>query len=58
MRVIQNKEEMISYYQLTKIEKNIKDVLKLGRNWAESFQNWHKLVKNCYHEHFDPKKLH
>ena len=55
MKVILNKEDMISYCNLKKIKKKNKDVPKLGRNWAESFQNWQKLVKNWYYVHFDPK---
>ena len=32
------------------------DVPKLGRNWAESCQNWQKLVKNWYYVYFETKK--
>ena len=46
---------MISYCHLKKIKKKNMDVPKLGRNWAESCQNWQKLVKNWYYVHFDPK---
>ena len=45
MRVIQNKEEIISYYQLTKTEKIIGDVPKLGRNLSKLAKNGKKLVK-------------
>ena len=55
MRVIQNKEEMMSYYQLTKIEKIIRDVPKLDRNFSKLSKNGKNLVKNWYYVHFDPK---
>ena len=44
MRIIQNKEEMISYYQLTKIEKNIRDIPKLGQKLSKLAKNIKKLV--------------
>ena len=35
---------MISYYQLTNIEKNIRDVQKLGRKLSKLAKNGKKLV--------------
>ena len=32
MRIIQNKEDMISYYQLKKLEKKMAEVQKLGQS--------------------------
>ena len=55
MRVILNKEKILSYYQLTKIEKNIRDIPKLGRKLSKLAKNSKKLVKNQYYVHFDPK---
>ena len=54
MRIIQNKEEMISYYQQTKIEN--KDIPKIGRKLSKLAKNSKKLVKNWYYVHFDTKK--
>ena len=51
MRVIQNKEDMINYYQLKKIREN-RDVPNLRRNWAKVFQ----IGKNLYYVHFETKK--
>ena len=48
MRLIQNKENMISYYQLKKIEKKHRDTPKLGQNWSKLAKNLKKLVKNLY----------
>ena len=42
MRVFQNKEHMISYYQLKKIEKNNRDAIKSGSKLAYS-----KIKRNC-----------
>ena len=56
MRIILNKEEMISYFQLTKIEKNIRDIPKIGRKLSKLAKNSKKLVKNWYYVHFDTKK--
>ena len=42
MMIIQNKEDMISYYPLKKIEKKVGEAQKLGKNW--------------YYMHFDTKK--
>ena len=56
MRVILNKEEILSYYQLIKIEKNIRDIPKLGRKLSKLAKNSKKLVKNWYYVHFDTKK--
>ena len=48
-------EEMISYYQLKK--NKIRDVPKLGRNWAEIFSKLTKIgKKNRYYVHFENKK--
>ena len=53
MRVIQNKENMISYYQLKKIGKKR---IGTSQNQTEICQNWQKLVKNRYYVHFENKK--
>ena len=55
-RLIQNKEKMISYCQLTKIEKIIRDIPKLGQKLSKLAKNCKKLVKNWYYVHFDTKK--
>ena len=51
IRIFQNKEHMISYYQIKKNEKN-----KDAQNQAEIHQNQQKLVKNWYFVHFEKKK--
>ena len=56
MGIILNKKEMISYFQLTKIEKNIRDIPKIGRKLSKLAKNSKKLVKNRYYVHFDTKK--
>ena len=44
MRVIQNKEEMISYHRLEKKEKNMRDIPKLGQKLSKLAKNIKKLV--------------
>ena len=51
MKVIQNKEEMISYCHLKKIEKKT----RTSQNQAEIGQKVVKIGKNWNYVHFDPK---
>ena len=56
MKLIWNKEDMISYYQLKKNWKKSMRGLKIRSKLSKNDKIWENLIKNWYYMHFDPKK--
>ena len=43
MRLIQNKEDIISYYQLKKMGKKVGEAQKLGQSWLSKMRKIEKI---------------
>ena len=56
MRLIQNKEDMISYYQLKKMGKKSRGGSKIRSKLSKQRKIEKIWYKNWYYMHFDPKK--